>query len=73
MAETRHLQDIVPLPTASQAPVSGMGEQSKNAFFVGCWNCRGLVGSEPYIQTLVSKKPGILVLVEHCLWPYNLI
>ena len=35
---------------------------------MGCWNCRGLKGSVPYIQSL----PSVLVLVEHWLWPYDL-
>ena len=35
--------------------------------FVGCWNCRGLSGSELYIQTLIRDSPGVLVLAEHWL------
>ena len=39
---------------------------------MGCWNCRGQSGSELYIQTLIRDSPGVLVLAEHWLWPYEL-
>ena len=45
---------------------------SKKSFFVGCWNCRGLRGSEPYIQSMIGDNPGVLVLAKHWLWPYEL-
>ena len=31
---------------------------------MGCWNCRGLATSIPYIQNLISDKLSILVLSE---------
>ena len=44
----------------------------KSSFFVSCWNCRGLASGVPYIQDLMSRGPGIMVLSEHWLWPYEL-
>ena len=34
--------------------------------------CRGISDSVPYILELLQKTPGILVLSEHWLWPYEL-
>ena len=38
---------------------------------ITCWNCRGLSNSVPYILELLNTIPGILVLSEHWLWPYE--
>ena len=57
---------------SSQVTSGRVGSQSGRAFFVGCWNCRGLANSVPYIQALLSEKHGVLVLAEHWLWPYDL-
>ena len=39
---------------------------------VQCWNCRGLSTAVPYIQEMMSEGPGVLVISEHWLWPYEL-
>lgn len=41
-------------------------------FTVCCWNCRGFASSVPYIQNMLGEKPGVMVLSEHWLWPYEL-
>ena len=43
----------------------GHGVRSGKNSFVSCWNFRGLDSGVPYIQQLISRAPGIIVLFEH--------
>ena len=40
--------------------------------YVSCWNCRGLSTSLPYLNSLLKEGSKIVLLSEHCLWPYEL-
>ena len=64
--EPSHLNNTPP-SASSHVPAVEVNSQPKSGFFVGCWNCRGLANSVPYILELVNEKPGVLVLAEHWL------
>ena len=55
----------VGVATNSDAP-------TKKSITVFSWNCCGLPTGIPYIQKLMGGKPGLIVLFEHWLLPYEL-
>ena len=72
------------IPEASRVNVDGVGVEGgkrvasdlvipvRKSLSVACWNCRGVSTSIPYIHKLMDGKPGLMVLSEHWLWPYEL-
>ena len=58
----------------SPSGVSMTGTKSKVGVKITCWNCRGLLSSLPYLNSLLDPEEGpkIVVLSENWLRPYDL-